>query len=122
MPKIGTKFQMKIFKKLKQYLAKRDCKYSKYIRSDDSYRFSIAKAGGVRCYVQFISVRATKRPKGSVGVTVSLNKRNENVEEFLSGNGFFGQDKHVFIAPIDYAFRLIDTIPINISSAAKSND
>ena len=115
MPKIGTKFQMKIFKKLKQYLHEKGYEYLGWNgENDDSHRFGIPKTNltiqKTHCYVQFISVRATKRPKGSVGVTVSLNERNENVKEFLSGNGFFGQDKHVFVAPIDYAFRLIDTI------------
>jgi len=117
MPKKGTKSQEEIFEQLECYFEQKGYKYLGYNgKKDDSHKFGIAGNDLIKekiyCYVQFISIRATKRPKGSVEVYVRQNERNENVTEIFSrGNGFHGQgDRHVFVAPIDYAFKLIDTI------------
>lgn len=116
MPKIGTKSQKEIFKELKRYFKQKGYKYLGWNgKNDDSHRFGTPKTSRkgqkIYCYVQFISVKATKRPRGSVGVFVRQNERNKNMIEFSSGNGFFGQgDRHIFIIPVDNALRLIDTI------------
>lgn len=121
MPEIGTKRQIEIFNKLERYFAKKGYEYLGYNgQNDDSHKFGITgtdpKRGRICCYVQYISVRAWRRPPESLKVVVRQNQRNENVEEFNIGNDWFGQgSRHVFIIPGDKesynkALRLINTI------------
>lgn len=113
MPIQPTKRQKEIFRNLKHYLKERDCEYRGYNGpNDDSHKFGTP----IKCYVQFISSKATVRPKGTVLVVVRKNERNEDAKEYSIGNYFHGQgSRHIFVMPDNQksykkALGLINTI------------
>ncbi len=113
MPVQPTKEQKEIFENLKHYLGDKEYKYRGYNGSnDDSHKFGTP----IKCYVQFISYKATIRPKGTVLVVVRTNEKNKNTREYLIGNYFHGQgSRHIFVIPnnqasYNKALRLINTI------------
>jgi len=112
-----TEEQIKIFKKLKQYLEQKRYEDLGPLEppNNHTHKFGIRKTnikrGKICCYVQLISLNARKHPHGSVKVVVIENERNKNVKESSIGNDIYGHpSRHVFVVPIDYAFKLIDTI------------
>ena len=112
MPVQPTKKQEEIFSNLSRYLCKRGHEYSHYTgENDNSYAFGKP----IRCYLQYISVRAWKRPKESVMVVVKQNQKNEINKNFEIGNYTYGKSRHVFVIPndqksYDKALKLINTI------------
>ncbi|HLC64208.1 MAG TPA: hypothetical protein VJK25_02580 [Patescibacteria group bacterium] len=89
MSEQGTERQKEIFEKLKEYLADRGYEYFGYDGpNDDNYIFGEP----IRCYIKYISTRATKRPRESLLVLVKKNERNENMEGIKIYNpDFWGQ-------------------------------
>ena len=105
--------QENIFNDLKCYLNGRGYQYSGYTgKSDDSHKFGRP----IQCYIKYISVNPRRHPPESLKVIIKKNMGNENAEEFLDGNDFYGiKSKHVFVIPGDQesfknALRLINTI------------
>jgi hypothetical protein len=116
MPVQPRKKQKEIFSNLtKVFIAKGYKNLGYNGQNDDSWRFG-AVADGICCYVQYISIRAWKRPKESLKVVVEQNQKNESDKDFDVGNDLWGQGSRlVYIIPDDNesynrALRLISTI------------